>query len=238
MVEVTEDARGDRSRREPALIGTPAIVLASQTSDPSELTGLVGWVADVIAALGSVGVALLTLLDNFFPPVPSEVVLPLAGYLSSQGRLTFAGALIASTFGSVAGALVLWWAGRRLGAARVDRLLGSVPLVDQSDLDRAHDWFDQRGRAAVFLGRMVPGVRSLISLPAGYEGMPIVSFTALTTAGSLLWNLGLVGGGYLLGRQWRTIGEYSSFINYAVVAGLALALARFVWRRRDRIGSR
>jgi membrane protein DedA with SNARE-associated domain len=212
-------------------------VLAAQSSDPSQLTGLVGWVADVIAALGAVGVALLTLLDNFFPPVPSEVVLPLAGYLASQDRLTLVGALAASTFGSVAGAAVLYWLGARLGRQRMDALVTKIPLVELDDVDRARQWFDRHGTAAVFFGRMVPGVRSLISIPAGSARMSLVTFMVATTLGSLLWNLGLVGAGYLLGRQWRTAGAYSDYLNYALVAALAVVILRFVWRRRHRIGS-
>lgn len=205
-------------------------------SDPSELTGLVGWVADVIAALGSVGVALLTLLDNFFPPVPSEVVLPMAGYLSSQDRLSLVGALIASTVGSVLGAVVLYWLGQALGQARIDRAMTRIPLVRVEDLNQARDWFDRHGQGAVFFGRMVPGVRSLISIPAGAERMSRLSFIVATTLGTLLWNTALVGAGFLLGRQWRSVGTYSDYLNYGLIAALLLAIARFVWKRRERIG--
>jgi membrane protein DedA with SNARE-associated domain len=212
-------------------------MLAAQ-SDPSELTGLVGWVAEVIAALGSVGVALLTLLDNFFPPVPSEVVLPLAGYLVSQDRLTLIGALVASTAGSVVGAIVLYWLGQSLGRQRLNRVMMRIPLVRLEDLDQARDWFDRHGRGAVFFGRMVPGVRSLISIPAGAERMPWPSFIVATTLGSLAWNAALVGGGYALGRQWRSIGAYSDYLNYGLIAALIIATARFVWKRRERLRAR
>ena len=185
--------------------------------------------------LGSVGVALLTLLDNFFPPVPSEVVLPMAGYLASQGRLTLVGALMAATVGSVLGAIILYSIGVKLGRSRVDRLITRIPLVQLDDLDRARAWFYRHGTGAVFFGRMVPGVRSLISIPAGIQQMPMVRFMVATTLGSLLWNIVLVGAGYVLGRQWRSVAEYSDVLNYVLIGALVLAVARFVWRRRDRL---
>ena len=212
-------------------------LLAAQSST-SELTGLVGWVADVIAALGVAGVFLLTLLDNFFPPVPSEVVLPMAGFLASQRRITLAGALIASTLGSVVGALVLYWLGSRVGQERLNRIMTKIPLMEREDLDQARGWFERHGTPAVFFGRMVPGVRSLISIPAGSERMPLMTFTVATTLGSAVWNTGLVGAGYLLGQQWQAVGQYSEYIDYGLITALVVAIARFVWKRRDRIPTR
>lgn len=214
---------------------TSGVPLAASGSSPSELTGLVGWVADVIAALGTVGVGLLTLAEVFFPPIPSEIVLPMAGFLSGQGRLSLVGAIIASTAGSTLGALALYWLANAWGTDRVRRLLERIPLMDASDLDRAEQWFDRHDRSSVFIGRLMPGVRSLISLPAGFRGMSLGSFVVLTALGSAIWNTLLVAGGYLLGSQWRTVGRYSDWLNYAVLAVLAGAVAWFVWSRRDRI---
>lgn len=107
--------------------------------------------------------------------------------------------------------------------------------MDASDLDRAENWFDRHDRSSVLIGRLMPGVRSLISLPAGFRGMSLGSFVVLTAFGSAIWNTLLVTGGYLLGNQWRTVGRYSDWLNYAVIALLAATVIWFVWSRRDRI---
>jgi membrane protein DedA with SNARE-associated domain len=201
------------------------------------LTGLTGLVADVVDALGEVGVGLLTLLETVFPPIPSEVVLPLAGYLAERGRLSLAGVVIAATIGSVLGAGILYAAGARLGEDRSVRLLSRLPLVEARDVTRAISWFASHGRFAVFFGRLVPGVRSLISLPAGTSRMPVVLFTALTAAGSLLWNALLVGAGYALGTQYHVVEEYTQVLDFAMVAAVVAVVGLAVVRRvRSRSG--
>jgi membrane protein DedA with SNARE-associated domain len=196
-----------------------------------ELTGLSGVAADVLAALGEVGVGALTFAETIFPPIPSEIVLPLAGYLSERGRLDLLGVVVAATVGSLLGALALYGAGSRLGEDRSVRLLARLPLVDADDVRVAGGWFHRHGRGAVLFGRLVPGVRSLISLPAGAARMPLLLFTALTTAGSLLWNTLLVGAGYLLGTQYELVDKYSSVIDVALAAGLVAVIAAGVVRR-------
>ncbi len=218
---------------QPALQATPLILAAS--SADGELTGLVGWVANVIDTLGAIGVGLLTLAEVFFPPIPSEFVLPMAGYLAGRGRLGLAAALIASTIGATVGAVGLYWLARAWGIDRVRALLASMPLMEPSDLDRAEQWFARHDRAAVLIGRLVPGVRSLISLPAGFQQMPLGLFVLLTAVGSAAWNTLLLFGGYALGSQWRSIGRYSDWLNLAVVVVLIGAVGKFVWSRRDRI---
>lgn len=195
------------------------------------LTGLSGFVADLIAWLGPWGVGLLTLLETVFPPIPSEVVLPLSGFLAQQGRMGLAAVLAAATAGSVLGALLLYAAGARLGAERSARLLGRLPLVEESDVQRAEDWFDRHGRSAVFVGRLVPGVRSLISLPAGASRMPLPTFLLLTTAGSALWNALLVGAGAALGTQWQRVERYAGVVDKLLVAALVVVVAVAVVRR-------
>jgi membrane protein DedA with SNARE-associated domain len=209
--------------------------LAASGGDPSELTGLIGWIADVIELLGAVGVGVLTLAEVFFPPIPSELVLPMAGFLAGQGRLNFVAAVVASTVGSVVGAIALYMLARAWGTARVRRTLGVLPLMEPEDLDRAEQWFDRHDRSSVFLGRLVPGVRSLISLPAGFRAMPLGSFTTLTVLGSAIWNTVLITAGYLLGNRWRSVGQYSDWLNYAVIVLVAGAVIKFVWSRRDRV---
>ena len=211
------------------------VAVVAQASEQQRLSGIAGWVADVIASLGPVGVALLTALENLIPPVPSEVVLPLAGYLASQDRLTLAGAVIAATVGSLIGAIVIYEGSAAVGNERMRAILERVPLMDADDVDQAESWFDRHGGAAVFLGRFVPGVRSLVSIPAGIRTMPRWRFWLYTTAGSALWNAGFVLAGYFLGSAWTSVGEYSDWINYVIIAAVAVLVARFVWSRRHRI---
>jgi membrane protein DedA with SNARE-associated domain len=150
--------------------------------------GLVGWVLDVVESLGALGVAALVLLETVLPPIPSEVVLPLAGFLVQQDRLSLLAVLVATTTASVLGALLLYGAGRALGGRRTRAILVRVPLVEHQDVDRAEEWFDRRGEVAVLVGRLVPGVRSLVSLPAGTRRMPVGRFVLLTAVGSGTWN--------------------------------------------------
>lgn len=213
------------------------MVAAASSSGTEGLTGLVGWVADVIAALGAVGVGLLVALENVFPPIPSEIVLPFAGFLSGRGGDPLWLMVVASTIGSVGGAVVLYAAGRRLGEARSRELLCRLPLVNDEDLDGAFAWFEKHGQAAVFTGRFVPFVRSVVSLPAGAEGMPVGRFLLLTAVGSGIWNTIWVAGGYLLGRQWRDAGKYSDVLNIVLIVVAVALVARFVWHRRGRIGA-
>lgn len=211
----------------------PGVLAAAD--EPQQLTGMLGWISDVIAALGSLGVAALTLLEVFFPPIPSELVLPMAGFLASQDRLGLVTAVLAATIGSTLGALALYWVGRKLGADRVTALLDRIPLLEARDLDRAGDWFDRHDRSSVLIGRIIPGVRSLISLPAGFRDMPLVQFTVLTAAGSAVWNVALVTAGYVLGQQWQSVGRYSDWLNFAVIGAFALAIVKFFWDRRQRV---
>lgn len=200
--------------------------------------GLVGFAARGVDALGEWGVGLFTLAETVFPPIPSEVILPLAGFLTQQGTMTMALVLVTSTLGAYVGALLLYWLGARLGLERSIRWLSKLPLVDREDFEKAAGWFSRHGRSAVFFGRLVPGVRSLISLPAGAQRMHLGTFSAFTVAGSGIWNGLLIGLGALLGAQYRLIEEYSRVLNYAVYAALVLVLGslivRGVRRRRDR----
>lgn len=200
------------------------------------LGGLAGWVLDVIASIGAVGVALLVLLESVFPPVPSEVVLPLAGFLAGEGRLSFPAVVFAATVGSVAGALLLYWAGAALGLDRLRRAADGMPLTDAHDIDRAQGWFVRYGGIAVLVGRLVPGIRSLVSIPAGVTRMPLPRFVAYTTVGSGAYNLILVLLGHQLGARWTSIGEYSEPVNYTIYALIAVGLGLAVLRRVRRRG--
>lgn len=199
--------------------------------------GLTGWVMDIVDRLGEFGVAVLTLLETVFPPIPSEVVLPLAGYLANRGRLDLLAVLIASTAGVLAGALLLYGLGAKLGEERTTALLAKLPLLDLDDLQRASDWFRRHGGTAVFTGRLVPGVRSFISLPAGTSRMSLPKFVLLTTVGSALWNSLLIGAGYALGTQYRLVEQYSSVLDVAAIVAVVLAIGLLI-RRRVRKRSR
>ncbi|MHC6593817.1 DedA family protein [Arthrobacter sp. C152] len=208
-------------------------------ANPTEgLTGIVGVAARVIDTLGEWGVGAFTLAETVVPPVPSEVILPLAGYLAKQGSLNLLLVFATSTLGAYLGALFLYWLGAKLGLERSTRGLSKLPLVDREDFENAAAWFRRHGRSSIFFGRLLPGVRSLISLPAGAASMPLGTFSVFTMAGSGLWNAALIGLGYLLGTQYRLIEEYSRFLNYAVYAALAVALGLLVVRRARRVKAR
>lgn len=210
------------------------VVAAAADTGQAQLGGLFGWVLNLIDALGAVGVGLVVLLENVFPPIPSEVVLPLAGFLAGQGKMSFLAVTVWATVGSVVGALLLYWLGAALGTARLSRLADRIPLTDARDVQRANDWMTRYGAWAVFLGRMVPGVRSLISIPAGVRRMPLAKFTLLTTAGSAIWNVLFVGLGFLLGDRWTQVGRYSDLLNYLVIGAVVLVIAVIAGRRLRR----
>ena len=200
--------------------------------------GLTGTVLDVVDALGAVGVGLLTFVETVFPPLPSELILPLAGYLAERGRMSLVAVLVASTIGAVAGSWVLYGVGAKLGRERSAAWLSRLPLVDREDVEGAISWFDRHGPWAVLFGRLVPGIRSLVSLPAGASSMSLARFTVLTTIGSLIWNAVLVGAGYALGTQWRTVERYSEVLDVvvytAIVASVVLFVVRQLRKRRRR----
>ncbi len=194
----------------------------------------VNWVLNLIAAFGYVGLAFVVALESVFPPIPSEVILPLAGFLTAQGRMTFVGAVIASTVGSVLGALILYAVGYALGARRVRWLVcryGCWVMVSEEDLDKAYAWFDRYGRAAVLIGRLAPLVRSLISIPAGVARMPLLSFIVFTTIGSGVWNALLIWAGWLLGENWEVVGTYQGYFGNFIVAALVVTVVWFLGSR-------
>jgi membrane protein DedA with SNARE-associated domain len=196
-----------------------------------QLGGLTGWVASVIEALGEVGVGLLVALENLIPPIPSEIVLAMAGYLAGAGRVNVVLVLIAATAGSVVGALVLYWLGYALGEDRLRRWLDRIPLVDADDLDKADRWFERHEKSAVLFGRCAPVVRSLVSIPAGANHMPLGQFTRFTAIGSGVWNTIFVGGGYALGSQWQQVERYSHWFDYAIGAFFLIAIASWIIKK-------
>ena len=194
------------------------------------------WAADLLNSFGSLGLMLLLLAENLFPPIPSEVILPLAGFLVSRGDLGIIQALLAATLGSLLGAYILYALGRWGGRPLVLRY-GRILRIKEEDLDHAEGWFERYGGAVVFFARMVPGARSVVSVPAGMLHMPLVRFTILTTAGSSLWNALLIGAGWFLGNNWTQVadlvGQVSNIVVALVVIG-AVALTIVWYARRKR----
>ncbi|MFF8603864.1 DedA family protein [Streptomyces sp. NPDC015232] len=186
------------------------------------------WINSLMDSLGAPGAGLAVALENLFPPIPSEVILPLAGFAASTGRLDLLAALLWTTAGSVLGALALYGAGALFGRERVLALAARLPLVKVADVERTEAWFARHGTKAVLFGRMVPVFRSLISVPAGVERMRLPVFLALTTLGSALWNTAFVLAGFVLGENWEQVTGYVSVYSKAVLGVAAAAVALFV----------
>jgi membrane protein DedA with SNARE-associated domain len=201
-------------------------------------SGIVGWAISIMETLGAPGAGLAVALENLFPPIPSELILPLAGFTASRGDMSLIGAIVWTTLGSIAGALALYAVGALLGRDRTRAIAARLPLVKLSDIDRTEAWFARHGVKAVFFGRMVPLFRSFISLPAGIERMPMTSFLAFTALGSLIWNVIFVLAGYQLGENWRVVQDYVGVYQKLVVAAVVVAVAAFVALRLRRSRSR
>jgi membrane protein DedA with SNARE-associated domain len=201
------------------------------------LAGLASWVTNIIQTGGYPGIALLTLIENLFPPIPSELILPVAGFLTRQGQFAFVPVVVAATIGSLIGALVLYGLGAWLGQARLEvfvRQHGRWLALEPADVERAEDWFRRHGGLAVLLGRLLPSLRSLISIPAGVARMPLLPFVAYTLVGSTLWNTALVAGGWFVGDRWDLVQPYLDLLGWAAILTLAAGLGWFVWRRKVR----
>jgi membrane protein DedA with SNARE-associated domain len=207
---------------------TPTILKISMADS------LVQWIDQVISSFGYGGIATLMLLENLFPPIPSEAILPLVGFLVNRGDLAVIPALLATTLGSLVGALVLYALGRGGGRPLVFRYR-RVLRVTEAELDRADGWFDRYGSWIVLFGRMVPLARSVVSIPAGMSEMPVWRFALLTASGSAVWNALLIGAGWILGENWvrvtGVIGSLSNMVLVIVVVGV-VSLGVWWWRRR------
>jgi membrane protein DedA with SNARE-associated domain len=196
------------------------------------------WAVGLMDTLGGLGAAIVVGLDNLFPPIPSEIVLPLAGFSASRGSLTLLEALIWTTLGSVVGALIVYWVGAALGRERTRRLICKIPLINESDMDRTEAWFGKHGGKAVFFGRMVPLFRSFISLPAGVERMPLPKFLLYTTLGSAIWNTIFVLAGYFLGENWHVVERYAGVLQWVVIGTVVVAVVWFVVSRLNKARGR
>jgi membrane protein DedA with SNARE-associated domain len=197
---------------------------------------MINFVQNVIESIGYVGVGLLVFLENVFPPIPSEVVIPFAGFTARQGDYTLWGMILAGTIGSVAGALPLYYLGYYLSEARVMRLAdkyGAWLTVSGEDIQRADAWLRERGQVAVFICRLIPGLRSIISIPAGIAEMPLLPFLFWTTLGTGLWTALLAVAGYLLRQGYQQILPYIDRAGWIAFAVLFIAFGVWVYRRRQ-----
>jgi membrane protein DedA with SNARE-associated domain len=194
----------------------------------SDQGGITGFLLDMVERLGAVGVGFAILLETVIPPIPSEAVLGLAGVLINDGRLDVVPVVLFATLGSILGAVFFYYVGRALGPRRSHAFLDRLPLVETADVDRTFAWFERHGRSAVFFGRMVPIVRSFISVPAGVVRMPFGQFVLYSAAGSLLWNSLLIGLGVALGD---VVNEYLQYFDYLIVGAVALGIGYLVYKR-------
>lgn len=198
-----------------------------------DVGGLTGWVVDVIGEIGEIGVGALIALENVVPPIPSEVILPFAGFSAAEGDLNGALAWAAATVGALVGAYVLYGVGALIGTERLHVLAGKrwFVLFGESDLARGERFFERYGHLVVFFGRFVPLVRSIVSVPAGAERMPLPRFTLLTAAGSGIWNGVFIVAGYQLEDRWDEVERWLAPASYVVVALLVAALAWLAARK-------
>jgi membrane protein DedA with SNARE-associated domain len=195
------------------------------------------WVTNTMQALGYWGIGLLMFLENLFPPIPSELIMPLAGFTAAQGKMNVSLAIAAGILGTILGALPWYYGGRILGNRRLHHLAnqyGKWMGISGQDIDKANLWFKKHGNKAVFWGRLVPGVRTLISIPAGISHMPIFPFLVYSTLGTTLWVSFLALAGYQLGEHYTLVDEYLAPVSKIVLAALLISFIIWVIRRRKR----
>jgi membrane protein DedA with SNARE-associated domain len=198
------------------------------------------WIINIIDHLGYLGLALMMFLENVFPPIPSEVIMPLGGFAASQGKMSLPLVILAGTVGSVIGQLPLYYLGYFLGKDRLMRLAdkyGKWLTVSGADINHASRWFDRRGSRAVLIGRFVPGVRSLISVPAGICGMKLPKFLMFSALGMGVWAGALALAGQLLGQNYQKVERFVGPMSKIVIAVSALALITFIVMRKRKQAS-
>lgn len=204
------------------------------------LASLAQLATDFVEYSGYIGVFVLVLLGNLHLPVPTQLTLPLAGFLIEQGQFTFVSVMVSSTAAAVAVSLIFYYVGLWIGEENLRRFVsrfGRFVFLGEKDLDKASKVFDRHGGKAILIGHFIPGVGAFISIPAGLRHMPIFGrFMIYTIIGCILWNGAHVGLGWALGSQWTLVKQYVSIIEYAVVAAMVAAIVWFVWRRWKRRG--
>ncbi|WP_054749320.1 DedA family protein [Lacticaseibacillus thailandensis] len=197
----------------------------------------------VIAQFGYLGICLLIMLENVFPPIPSEIVLTFGGFVTHHTSLVVPGVVLAATVGSVVGAIILYWVGRILSAERIERLVagrtGRVLHLTVADVRKVERWFTRHGNMAVFWGRFVPIIRSLISIPAGTTKMPFARFVVLSTIGTSIWNVVLVVLGRAAGSAWQRVAAYvDTYALVVLVVVLVTVVVLSAWFYKKTCGER
>lgn len=207
------------------------MTLPFSTSAGEDLGGIAGALVDLMERIGGPGAAIAVAAENLFPPIPSELILPLAGFTAGQpdAKMTVISAIIWATIGSVVGATILYYIGYAIGRERVRAIVLKMPLVKLSDLDRTENWYVKHQTKTVFLGRMIPIFRSLISIPAGVERMRLPLFLLYTAAGSLIWNSALIIAGYQLGSNWDEVEKYVGVFQKLVIVAVIAVLGWIGW---------
>jgi membrane protein DedA with SNARE-associated domain len=189
---------------------------------------LFDWTIGLIEQSGYAGIAFLMLLENLFPPIPSELIMPMAGYMAGKGQLSLIGVILAGSAGSVLGALFWYYVGRWVGLRRLKRwagVHGRWLTISPDEVDQAKHWFDRYAGISVFIGRLIPAIRTLISVPAGIGGMNLAAFLAWSTAGTALWTAFLASAGYLLGSRFDQVEAWLNPVSNVVIAALVLIYA-------------
>ncbi|MBD2740790.1 DedA family protein [Coleofasciculus sp. FACHB-1120] len=197
------------------------------------------WITNTMNSLGHLGIGLLMFLENLFPPIPSELIMPLAGYVSTQpnSKIQFFGAIAAGVIGTMLGALPWYYVGKLVGEENLKRLANKYGRwigLSSKDIDKADNWFDKHGDKAVFFCRLVPGVRTLISLPAGISGMPLLPFLLYSTLGTTLWVSLLTYAGYALGENYELVEKYLGPVSKIVFVVLIVAFVLWLLRKRQK----
>lgn len=195
---------------------------------------LTQWITSIMEQLGYFGIALLMFLDNIFPPIPSEIIMPSAGYTASQGQLLLVGVVIAGCIGSLIAAALLYWVGYTFNHERIFRFVdryGKFLFLKSSDVKKSLDWFEQYGHRIVFFGRMIPAVRSLISIPAGMSHMPFWKFMFYSSLGTIIWTTFLASVGFYFGENQILMQQIFSQASYIILSLLAIFLLWLAYRR-------
>ncbi|PSB32343.1 alkaline phosphatase [filamentous cyanobacterium Phorm 46] len=195
---------------------------------------MVEWITNTMQSMSYLGIALLMFLENLFPPIPSELIMPLAGFTASKGDMQLSLAIAAGTIGTVLGAFPWYYAGKLLSEERLRDLAdkyGKWIAVSGADIDKANRWFNRHGNKAVFLCRLVPGVRTLISLPAGINNMPLIPFLAYSTGGTILWVSFLTLAGYKLAENYERVDEYLAPVSKIVVVIIVIGFILWVVKK-------
>ena len=204
--------------------------LQCATSSDGLIGAMTAWLVSLMEHVGGVGVALAIALESIFPPIPSEIILPLAGFTAARGSMSLFGAILWATMGSLLGAWALYGIARWFGLHRIHKAVDRIPGVSRKDVNKANEWFNKYGTWSVLIGRVIPVVRSLISIPAGFNQMNFAKFSGWTFLGSAIWNTVLFTAGYMLGDQWCSILGVLNVFEDVIIVVFALMLVFFAWR--------